>query len=527
MTILEAGRALRERKISSVELTKDALERIERSQPQLNAFITITGAAALSRAEVLDAELARGEDRGPLHGIPIAHKDAILTRGVRTTSGTKIFADHVPEEDAEIVTALDRAGAVTIGKTNLHELCHGITSNNPHYGAVCNPWDTSRIPGGSSGGSAAAVAAGLVPMATGTDTGGSIRIPASYCGVVGLKPTFGLLSCRGITPLGFTLDHVGPIARTVRDVAASFYAMRGVAAGQVGDLPHKLRVGVPENFFFDRLDPEVRLSVRKAVQTIAALGPEVTEIALPDVDALNTVGRLIQLAEASTVWKRYQHRRDDFGADVFTLLQQGMLISATDYLDAQRYRKMLARDFARVWERVDCLIMPATPVVAAKRGEMTVQIGDVTEDVRLASTRLTRPFNVLGWPALSLPCGFSEDGMPIGVQLAAAPHREELLLQAGAALEDVLGLTSRRAPASQHRPKLQFLHAENMMNPVKLESFRRLSTDAMKSSLQPGQAGALKTRPDGIVLDGHHRLCVLLERGEDIHRLPREIMEKE
>jgi aspartyl-tRNA(Asn)/glutamyl-tRNA(Gln) amidotransferase subunit A len=448
MTILEAARALRERSVSCVELTKDALVRIERSQARLNAIITVTAEAALVRAAALDAELASGTDRGPLHGIPIAHKDAIFTRGVRTTSGTKIFFDHVPDEDAEIVTALDRAGAVMVGKTNLHELCHGITSDNPHFGAVRNPWDTSRIPGGSSGGSAAAVGAGLIPMATGTDTGGSIRIPASYCGAVGLKPTFGVLSCQGVTPLGFTLDHVGPIAGTVRDVAASFHAMLGVRHV----LPHEgvavsgLRIGVPENFFFDRLAPEVRAAVRKAVQTVAALGAEVTEIRLPDVDALNTTGRLIQLAEASTVWKRFQHRRDDFGPDVFTLLQQGLLIPATDYLDAQRARKVLAREFSRIWEHVEhvhCLMMPCTPVVAAKRGEMTVQVGDVQEDVRLASTRLTRPFNVLGWPALSLPCGFSEDGLPIGVQLASAPHCEDVILQIGAALEDALGLRSR------------------------------------------------------------------------------------
>ncbi len=229
-------------------------------------------------------------------------------------------------------------------------------------------------------------------------------------------------------------------------VNVSFHAMLGArrVITHEGVAVSGLRIGVPENFFFDRLDPEVRAAVRKAVQTIAALGAEVTEVSLPDVDALNTTGRMIQLAEASTVWKRYQHRREDFGADVFTLLQQGLLIPATDYLDAQRARKVLAREFSRIWGHVDCLMMPSTPVVAATRGEMTVQVGDVQEDVRLASTRLTRPFNELGWPALSLPCGFSEDGLPIGVQLAAAPHREEVLLQIGAALEDALGLTSRR-----------------------------------------------------------------------------------
>ncbi len=230
MTLLEAGRALRKRKLSSVEMTEHALERIARLNPALNAFLTVTGDAARERAQALDQELAEGIDRGPLHGIPIAHKDCFATKGVRTTGGSKILADRVPDHDAEVVAQLDRAGAVMLGKTNLHELCYGITSNNPHFGAVHNPWDLERIPGGSSGGSAAAVAADLVFAATGTDTGGSIRVPAAFCGVVGLKPTYGRLSRRGVLPLGLTLDHVGPIARTVRDTAACFHAMAGDAS---------------------------------------------------------------------------------------------------------------------------------------------------------------------------------------------------------------------------------------------------------------------------------------------------------
>ncbi|HEX5431664.1 MAG TPA: amidase [Bryobacteraceae bacterium] len=445
MTILEAGRALRERRVSAAELVTQALDRIARADPKLNAFITVTADAARARAKLLDEELAQGRNRGPLHGIPIAHKDMIETKGVRSTAGSKLFANHVPDSDAELVQRLDAAGAIMIGKTNLHELCHGITSSNPHFGAVHNPWDFDRIPGGSSGGSAAAVAAGFVPMATGTDTGGSIRIPASYCGVVGLKPTFNYVSCRGVMPLAFTLDHAGPIGRTVGDAALSFFSMTG-GAGQI-TLPQpdlkNLRMGVPGNFFFDRLHPEVASAVRKAVQTAGALGAEVREIRLPDVDALNTIGRLIQLAEASTVWKRYQHRRADFGSDVYALLQEGLLIPATDYLDAQRVRRKLSREFSKVWEQVDCLIAPATPVTAPKIGETQVQFDGAAEDVRLASTRLTRPFNVLGWPALSLPCGFSESGMPIGLQLAGAPKRELMLFRAGAALEDAFGLAGK------------------------------------------------------------------------------------
>ena len=441
MTLLEAGRALRERKISSVELTRQSLARIADSK--LNAFMTVTGEAALARAKSADEELARSIDHGPLHGIPIAHKDAFLTKGVRTTAGSKIFENHVPDHDAEIVTRLNQAGAVVLGKTGLHELCHGITSNNPHFGAVLNPRNPERIPGGSSGGSGSAVAAGLAFLATGTDTGGSVRIPAAYCGVVGLKPTFGLLSCRGVMPLAFTLDHVGPLTRTVRDSAAAFHAMLGRPADPLVPGVSGMRIGVPENFFFEHMDPEVMLAVRRSVQILASLGARVEEVRLPDANALNTTGRMVQLAEASTVWRRFASRRSEFGTDVYALIQQGLLIPATDYLDAQRYRRILSREFSKIWTQFDCLLTPTTPVPAPKQGDPTVWTGDIEEDVRIASTRLTRPFNVLGWPALALPCGFSDSGLPISVQIVAAPKQEQTLFQAGAALEDSLALRER------------------------------------------------------------------------------------
>ena len=451
MTISEIGAALRSKKLSVRELTEETLRRVADANPRLNAFITVTEAAARARAAVLDDELARGIDHGPLHGIPIAHKDNIFTRGVRTTGGSKIFADFVPDYDATIVRQLNDAGANMIGKTGLHEFAYGITSNNPHFGAIRNPWDPERVPGGSSGGSAAAVAGRLVPLATGSDTGGSIRIPASFCGVVGLKPTYERVSRKGVMPLGLTLDHAGVLAGTVRDVAVAFSLIAKHSSGYV-PAPHAdlrgMRIGVPENFFVERIAPDVMLSFRAAVQTAAALGAHVTEIKLPDGEALNVVGRIAQLSEVSALLARYLDRRSEIGRDILVLVEQGRLIPAIDYLNAQRVRTVLARDFSKIWKHLDCLMTPATPMTAPKIGEMTVAFGSFTEDVRTAATRLTRPFNVLGWPALALPCGFSNAGMPIGLQLVAPPQQEDTLLQAGTALEDAFGIAGRRSPLS-------------------------------------------------------------------------------
>jgi aspartyl-tRNA(Asn)/glutamyl-tRNA(Gln) amidotransferase subunit A len=293
-------------------------------------------------------------------------------------------------------------------------------------------------------------------MATGTDTGGSIRIPASFCGIAGLKPTYERVSRAGVMPLSFTLDHVGPMARTVRDVAVAFHAMAENPGplvslpGAGGDL-RGVRIGLPENFFFDRLDLEVAGSVRRAVQTAAALGARVVEVRVPDMEALNVVARVIQLGEAASVFLPYLDRREDFGADVLALLTQGRFISATDYVDAQRLRKILVTEFRKLWNEVDCIFTPATPIAAPKIGQLTAQIGAKLEDVRHAATRLTRGFNLLGNPALVLPCGFTqgpENPLPIGLQIAAAANREDLLLRVGAVIEDAMGVAGRQAPTT-------------------------------------------------------------------------------
>jgi aspartyl-tRNA(Asn)/glutamyl-tRNA(Gln) amidotransferase subunit A len=454
MTLQEAREALGTRRISVRELTIETLQRIERLNPHLNALITVTQENALRRADALDAEFFRAVTRGPLWGIPIVHKDCLFTAGVRTTAGSRIFADFVPDRDATAVARLDHAGAVMLGKAGMHELAYGVTSNNPHYGAVRNPWDIDRIPGGSSGGSAAAVAAGLALVATGTDTGGSIRIPASFCGVVGLKPTYDRVDRRGVLPLAVTLDHVGPLARTVRDAAAAFGAMAPppVGPGPYGEIGADtslvgVRIGIPKNYFFDRADAEVADAVRNAARVAETLGAQVTPVCLPDVEALNVVGRVVQLSEASAVLVQYLNRRADFGPDVLALIEQGRLIPATDYVNAQRSRSVLAGDFAQIWANVDCLIAPVTPVLPPRIGQMSVIVNGTPEDVRIACTRLARPLNVLGWPTLAMPCGFSRSGLPIGMQWIAAPWQEDLLFRVGAALEEALGPAGRHPSA--------------------------------------------------------------------------------
>ncbi len=450
MTITEAAAALRERRVSAVELAQESLAAIARAQPALNAYITVTEELALEQAAEADRELAAGLDHGPLHGIPVAYKDLFFTRGVRTTAGSAFYADFRPEHDAAVVERMRAAGAVTTGKLNLHELAYGITSANPHFGPVRNPWNREHSPGGSSGGSGAAVAAGLVFAAMGTDTGGSIRIPASFCGTVGLKPTYGRVSRYGVFPLGYSLDHMGPLTRTVRDAALVLETIAGYdgrdpassrrPTGEYVPPPgvsiRGMKIGVPENFYFERLDPEVERAVRGALQTAEQLGAELHPVRVPDVEALNTVARLVLLAEASAVLQKHLGDRSKFGADVLALVDQGRMVPAVDYLDAQRLRRRLQAEFARLWREVDCLATPTTPTTAPRIGQTTIRVGEHEEDVRLLTTRPMRGINALGLPALSIPCGVSAAGMPIGMQIVGPAFGERAVLDFGAALED-------------------------------------------------------------------------------------------
>ena len=450
MTIREAAHALREKRVSPVELTAKAIARVDRLNSSLCAFITITADYAMTRARQAETELNAGRDRGPLHGIPIAVKDLFAMRGVRTTAGSKIFENLVPDFDSAVVERLEAAGAVILGKLNMHELAYGISSANPHYGAVRNPWDLERSPGGSSGGSGAAVAAQIVYGAMGSDTGGSIRIPAAFCGTVGLKPTYGRVSRYGVLPLGYSLDHMGPLTRSVRDAAIFLNAIAGRDRRDetssrrpvIDFIPEDgcslrgMRIGFPENFYFERIDADVESSVRGAIARAASMGAELKPILVPDIAALNAVGQVTLLSEASAIMEPHLEFRDRFGADVLSRLDQGRLIPATDYINAQRVRRRLRTEFEKLWKEVDCFLTPTTPNTAPRIGENTVRLGGRDEDARIAATRLVRGINVLGLPALSIPCGLSGAGLPVGLQIVGPPFEEATILKVGAALED-------------------------------------------------------------------------------------------
>ena len=440
----EAAALLRARKTSSVELTRACIANVERLDGELVAFISKTHARALADAARADRELAAGADRGALHGIPVALKDLYDLKGDVTTAGSKIFADNVATEDSAVAAKLRAAGAVFLGKTNLHEWAFGVTNQNPHFGSAKNPWDRSRIPGGSSGGTAVAVATGMCFLSPGSDTGGSIRIPAALCGIAGLKPTYGRISLRGAVPLSWSLDHAGPLARSVRDLAIALQHLAGWDAGDpvaaavnVDDYVTRLdegikgvRVIVPSGYFFDDIDPEVEAAVRDAAKTLAGLGAILSERPLPRAAELRETQRAILSVDAATFHRdRLAERPDDFGADVLQRLRAGQAISGVDTARARRTAVEIRREWVSLLGEDGLLLTPTTPTAAPPREGQ-----DAVATVARLTTN-TSPFNLTGLPALSIPCGFTREGLPIGLQLAAAPWREALLLRAARAYE--------------------------------------------------------------------------------------------
>jgi aspartyl-tRNA(Asn)/glutamyl-tRNA(Gln) amidotransferase subunit A len=449
LSLTEAAGLIQTRSLSPTELTEEYLGRIERLNPQINAYVEVTAARARADAQVATYEIARGTYRGLLHGVPIALKDLYDTAGIRTAGGAKILGNRVPQTDSTVARKLREAGAVLLGKLNTHELAYGVTTNNPHFGATHNPWNLDAIPGGSSGGSGAAIAAGLAAATTGTDTGGSIRIPASLCGCVGLKPTYGRVSKAGVLPLSWLLDNAGPITRTVEDAAVMLQAIAGYDPDDFSTVPvpvedyvailrqgvRGLRVGVPRNYFFDRLDDDVRAAVEQALQVLRDLGIELRDVAVPDFGAITLPLFGVVNAELLEIYgDQFKAHPEDFGADVAGILQQGAP-DGVSVAGALRSMYELTHAMRRVLTEVDALVTPTTPIPATPIGQELVDYAGAQEPVVFAMIRCTFPFNVTRLPAVSVPCGFTSTNLPIGLQIAGRPFDEATVLRIGRAYE--------------------------------------------------------------------------------------------
>jgi aspartyl-tRNA(Asn)/glutamyl-tRNA(Gln) amidotransferase subunit A len=465
LTLTEARDAIRAGELTSEELVAACLRRIATTEPALHACVTVMGDAALAHAREADAATRAKARTGPLHGLPIALKDLIATRGVLTTAGSRVLDDWIPDADAAVVTRLIQAGAIALCKTNTHEFAFG-TYTPP----TRNPWNIERIPGGSSGGSAAALAADDCPGALGTDTGGSIRIPAACCGVTGLKPTYGLVSRTGITPLSWSLDVVGPMARTVADCALLLDTLAGYDqndpdsvdvpllnytaalsdARSPEDAVRGTRIGVPTSYFFHPIDPEIEAAVRAAIATFAALGAAIVELPMPAaLDDFFAVYRGVQRPEAYTYHSDMGwliSRADRYSPTVRANIEAGADISAKDYIHAQQARRAVTGEMLALMAQVDALLAPTMALPAPRADESDTPLRAGGEIVPEGTLRCTFPFNMTGQPALSLPCGFTSGGLPIGLQIAGARFGETTVLRLGHAYQRVSDWHTRRPP---------------------------------------------------------------------------------
>ena len=460
-TISEVAQLVESGQLSPVELTKAHLDRIEATDTSLNSFITLLADRALEQASVAEEEITGGAYHGPLHGIPIGLKDLYYTRNIRTTVGSRILRDFVPDYDAAVVERFDGAGAVLLGKLQMHEFALGATSVNAHDGPAHNPWDVSRITGGSSGGSGSAVASGQCMAALGSDTGGSIRIPAGLCGIVGMKPTFGSISRYGVHPLSWSLDTVGPMTRSAHDAAIVMNALvghdfrdpssagvseqdftLGIADGIAG-----LKIGIPEDFFYDVIDSEVSAAICQAAGVLAELGAVVESCSIPALNHCLGISSAILVTEAAeTLFPHIRDCPDDIGSDVRARLYLGAMTPAVDYIKAQRARAAYNEQIAEAMETYDLLLAPSAAIGAPRIDQEFVEVGGRQENALSLMSRLTRAFNLTGQPTISVPCGFTSDGMPIGMQLAGRMWEDAVVLRAAHTYESATEWHTRRPP---------------------------------------------------------------------------------
>jgi aspartyl-tRNA(Asn)/glutamyl-tRNA(Gln) amidotransferase subunit A len=456
-SISELSELIRNKKVSPVEVTRATLDRIEKLNPKLNAYITVTADLAMKSAKEAESEIQQKKWRGPLHGIPIALKDLFDTAGIKTTAGSNVFKDRVPAQDAEVVRKLKSAGVVLVGKTNMHEFAFGGSSLVTAFGGVHNPWDVNRIAGGSSGGSASAVAGGLCYGALGSDTAGSIRQPAAYCGLAGLKPTYGLVSTRGVVPLSWSLDHVGPLARTVADTAILLQAIAGYDPEEITSVrmdvpnysaalvqrPTSIRVGVAHDFFFEGLEPEIQDATNRAIAVIQKLTAGVTEVMIPARDQ-EELRATVRLAEAYAYHAEFMAKTPElYQRETLARLRPGVDVTTIAYIHGRQQLDRTRRTTVEVFRKVDVIVTPTSPISPPP---ISIFAGDRNgpPDFLNGNIRNTSPFDVYGWPTISVLCGFTASGLPIGLQISAAPGADAVVLQVAHAYEQATDWHKRR-----------------------------------------------------------------------------------
>jgi aspartyl-tRNA(Asn)/glutamyl-tRNA(Gln) amidotransferase subunit A len=461
LSITQISEKIRNREISPIDLVNLTFERIKRIEDKINSYITLLPKEAGRSAKIAEDEIRKGTYRGSLHGIPIGIKDIIDTAGIPTTYGSKIFRNNLPRLDANVVERLKKAGAVIIGKTNTNEFALGATTNNPHYGATRNPWSLELIPGGSSGGSAAATVAGLCFAALGTDTGGSVRTPAAFCGLVGLKPTYGRISLRGVHPLSISLDHVGPLTRTVHDAAILLQYLAGYdkddplslkdpvpdyITNKETDL-EKIRIGISGEIDQIKLDPDIESSFNAATTLVEKFGAEIIELDLVKTEKIQNVSRHVLLPEAINQHSENLEKfSDQYGLDVYERLNSGKMITLNQYINAVREKNSITRILENFFKEVEFLLYPSTQILPSKIGEETLTLESETINVLSGSSRFTRLANLTGMPSIVIPFGYSKNSLPLSIQLIAPKHHEPQLLELAAKIEEATPNLRNRTP---------------------------------------------------------------------------------